>query len=187
MSEIIYIIHLRNTEWSNERYLSFTKEMNEQCISDYRVWDGIHDSNKIRAISRSHKQIVQYAKDALLPEICIMEDDCFFTGKGAFEYYLQNKPVEFDIWLGGLSNLLKRQDDYITDFRGLLLYTIHERFYDKFLSIPENVNIDAGLKGLGKYYLCPKIVCGERPGYSYHRKKNVDRTDLLKQYNVYGS
>lgn len=186
MSNIeVNIIHLRNTDWSQHRFDSFTKEMNEQGINNYKVWDGIHEANKIRAISCSHKQIVQYAKEKQLPEICIMEDDCFFTGRGAFEYYIQNKPIEFDIWLGGLSNLLKRKDDYITDFRGLLLYIVNERFYDKFLSVPENVNIDAGLKGLGKYYLCPKVVCGERPGFSYHRKKNVDRTRLLNQFDVY--
>jgi hypothetical protein len=181
----IHIIHLRGTEYSQERFDSFTKEMNEQGISDYRVWDGIHDSNKIRAISRAHKQVVAYAKESGLSEICIMEDDCIFLGKRAFEYYIENKPIDYDIWLGGISNKLKFHLDYIIDFRGLTLYTISEQFYDAFLSVPEIVDIDAGLKGLGKYFLCPKIVCSQRAGYSYHKKRHKDYSRLLKQYDTF--
>lgn len=183
----IHIIHLRGTDYSQERFNSFTKEMNEQGIENYKVWDGIHDANKVRAISRAHKQIVHYAKENNLPEICIAEDDVIFTGKGAFDYYIQNKPTEFDLWLGGCSNVLKKEDDYITNFRGLTLYTVHESFYDKFLSVPETINIDAGLKGLGKYYLSPKVVCSQKSGYSYHKKRHTDYSHLLKQYDVYGS
>lgn len=185
MKEIINIIHLKNTDYSADRFHSFVKEMHEQGIENYKVWDGVHDANRVRAISRAHKQIVQYAKENQLPEICIMEDDCVFLGKGAFEYYLQNKPDSYDLWLGGISNRLKVQDDHITDFRGMTLYTVHERFYDTFLSVPETVNIDAGLKGLGKYFLCPKIVCSQRAGYSYHKKRHKDYSHLLKQYDIY--
>jgi len=187
MKEIIHIIHLRNTDYSNERFNSFTKEMHEQGIEHYKVWDGIHDANRVRGISRAHKQIVQYAKDNGLPEICIAEDDLCFLANGAFDYYLHNKPTEFSIYMGGLSNILKREEDYITDFRGMTLYTVHESFYNRFLSIPETVNIDAGLKGLGKYYLCSKVVCSQRAGFSYHKKRHKDYSHLLKQYNVYGA
>lgn len=181
----IHIIHLRGTDYSQERFSSSTKEMNEQGITDYKVWDGIHDPNKVRAISQAHKQIVSYAKENRFPEICIMEDDCVFLGHGAFDYYLQNKPTDFSIYIGGLSNVLKKEEDYVTDFRGLTLYTINEKFYDKFLSVPETVNIDAALKGLGKYYLCPKIVCSQKSGYSYHKKRHTDYAHLLKQYDIY--
>jgi len=185
--DYVHIIHLRNTDYSSDRFGSFTKEMNEQGIKNYKVWDGIHDSNKVRAISMAHKQIVQYAKENGLPEVCIMEDDCVFLSNGAFEYFLQNKPNDYSLYLGGISNLLGREDDYITNFRGMTLYFIHESFYDKFLSVPETVNIDAGLKGLGKYYLCPKVVCSQKAGYSYHKKRHKDYSHLLKQYDVYGA
>lgn len=182
---VINIIHLKGTDYSSDRLHSFIKEMNEQGIEDYKVWDGIHDSNRIRAISRAHKQVVSYAKENNLPEICIMEDDCIFLGKGAFEYYLRNKPIHYDLWLGGISNRLKTQEDYITDFRGLTLYTINKRFYDTFLSVPENVNIDAAMKGLGEYYLCPKVICTQKAGYSYHKKRHADYSYLLKQYDTF--
>jgi len=181
----IHIIHLRNTEWSQERFDSFNRETNEQGISDCMVWDGVHDSNRIRGISRAHKQIIQYAKEKGFPEICIMEDDCIFTANGAYDFYIKNKPHDFSIYLGGVSNILKREENYITDFRGMTLYTVHESFYDRFLSVPETVNIDAGLKGLGKYYLCPKIVCSQKAGYSYHKKRHKDYSHLLKQYDTF--
>jgi hypothetical protein len=182
---LIHIIHLRPTDYSADRFHSFVREMHVQGVEDYKVWDGIHDSNKIRAISLAHKQIVQYAKEKGLPEICIAEDDITFMCCGAFDYYLQNKPTRFSIYMGGISNLLKKEDDYITDFRGMTLYTVHESFYDKFLAVPETVNIDAGLKGLGKYYLCNKVVCSQKAGFSYHKKRYKDYSHLLKQYNVY--
>ena len=185
MKEIIHIIHLKGTDYSADRFHSFIKEMHEQGVTEYKVWDGIHDANRVRGISRAHKQIVQYAKEARLPEICIMEDDCIFICKGAFEYYVQNKPPEFSIYMGGCSNVLKREEDYITDFRGLTLYIINQHFYDAFLSVSETVNIDAGLKGLGKYYLCDKVVCSQRAGYSYHKKRHTDYSHLLKQYDLY--
>lgn len=185
MHPSVHIIHLKGTDYSVDRFHSFTKEMNEQGIANYRIWDGIHDSNKVRAISRAHKQIVKYAKEKGLPEICIMEDDCIFLGMGAFEYYIKNKPACYDLWLGGISNKLKTHLDYIIDFRGLTLYTIHERFYDAFLAVPETVNIDAGLKGLGKYFLCPKVVCSQKAGYSYHKKRYKDYSHLLKQYDTF--
>lgn len=181
----IHILHLRGTEHSQERFDSFTKEMNEQGITDYRVWDGVHDPNRVRAISRAHKRIVQYALENGFPEICIAEDDLCFLAKGAFKYYLQSKPTEFSIYMGGLSNILKKEEDYITNFRGMTLYTVHERFYEKFLSVPETINIDAGLKGLGKYYLSPKVVCTQRAGFSYHKKRYKDYSHLLKQYDTF--
>jgi hypothetical protein len=182
---MINVIHLQNTDYSKDRYNSFTKEFNEQGITDYKIWDGIHHPNKITAISRAHKQIVSDAKERGLPEVCIAEDDVYFLGKGAFDYFIQNKPNEYDIYMAGISNLLKRENDYITDFRGMTLYIVNKIFYDTFLSVPENVNIDGAMKGLGKYYLCNKVVCSQRAGYSYHRKKHTDYSYLLKQYDVY--
>lgn len=182
---MINIIHLKGTEWSGARFNSFTKEMNEQGIVDYKVWDGIHNANRVRAINLAHKQIVLYAKENQLPEIRIAEDDITFMCCGAFEYYLQNKPLDFSVYMGGVSNVLKREGDWITDFRGMTLYTVHESFYDKFLSVPETVNIDAGLKGLGKYYLSPKVVCSQKSGYSYHKKRHTDYSHLLKQYDTF--
>jgi hypothetical protein len=181
----VNIIHLKNTEWSSDRYSSFIKELNEQEITDYKIWDGFHGTNRVININRAHKQIVSYAKGNGLPEICIMEDDCIFLAPGAFEYFVQHKPIEYDLWLGGISNLLKKHDGYITDFRGFTLYFVHSNFYDRYLSVPDNVNIDAAMKGLGKYYLCDKIICSQCAGYSYHKKRHKDYSNLLKQFDVY--
>lgn len=185
MDALVHIIHLKGTDYSADRFHSFVKEMNEQGIENYKVWDGIHDSNRIRGISRAHKQIVAYAKENGLTEICIMEDDCIFTAKGAYDFYIENKPSNFSIYLGGVSNILKCEENYITDFRGMTLYTVHRSFYNRFLSVPENINIDAGLKNLGVYRLCSKVVCSQRSGYSYHKKRHTDYSYLLKQYDTY--
>jgi hypothetical protein len=180
------ILHLRGTEYSEGRYNSFMKELAEQNITDFKIWDGIYDgANRRRGINKAHKQIVADAKRNGLSEVCICEDDIVFLGKGAFDYFIQNKPAEYDLYLGGLSNLVRRKDDYITDFRGFTLYIVHESFYDRYLSTKDDVDIDGAMKDLGKYYLCQKVVCTQKAGWSYHRKKVVDYSRLLNQYDLY--
>lgn len=186
MRPTLNILHLRNTEFSEGRYNSFMKELAEQGITDYKIWDGIYDgANRRRGINLAHKSIVRWAKENNLPEICIAEDDICFLAPGAFNYYIENKPTTYHLYLGGISNLLKRQEDYITDFRGFTLYFVHSTFYDKYLSTKDDVDIDGAMKDLGKYYLCKKVVCSQHAGWSYHKKRVVDYTRLLKQYEIY--
>lgn len=180
------ILHLRGTEYSEGRYNSFMKELAEQEITDYKIWDGIYDgANRRRGINLSHKKIVRDAKERGLPEVCICEDDIVFLSKGAFDFFIQNKPVEYSLYLGGISNILKREKDYITDFRGFTLYFVHASFYDQYLSTPDDIDIDSAMKGRGRFYLCDRVVCSQKPGWSYHRRKNVDYSRLLRQYNTY--
>jgi hypothetical protein len=182
---LISIIHLKETQWSAARHLSFSNELAEQNINDYIVWDGIRDVNTIRAISRSHKQIVHYAKDHKLKEVCIMEDDTIFLGNGAFDYFISHKPRSFDLYLATASNVLRREGGMIKDFRGLLLYIIHENFYDTFLSVDEHVHIDVAMKDKGDYYICPKVVAAEKSGWSYNKKRVVNRRHLINQFEKY--
>jgi hypothetical protein len=150
------------------------------------IWPGFTDRNVATAISQSHKQIVRWAMGNHRKEICIMEDDAEFLGAGAFDFFLQNKPASYDIYLGTASNIIKKDGEVVKWFTGMMLYMVHERFYHKFLGVPENVHIDSALRGLGDYYLCPKIVAREKPGYSYNRKQVLDRTYLANQFEKYG-
>ena len=172
---IVNIIHLSNRA---DREASFNKELEEQNIFNCRIWEGIIDTTMpCRGISKAHKQIVKYAKDNSLPEILIAEDDLKFTSKGSFEFFLKNKPKDFDIYLAGIYFGELNRDNIVRDFSGLTCYIINHKFFDTFLSVPENDNIDRCLKNKGKFIVCNPFAVIQYNGFS----------DNVKQYCNYDS
>src|ERR1035437_4748267 len=134
------IIHLPTRV---DRWNLLQKELQEQNITDIKIWNGIIDSTLIlRGISQAHKQIVKDAKEKNLSEVLIGEDDLHFTSKGAFKFFLDNKPKDFDIYLGSVLHGRLKADNTVVDFSGTTLYMVRKRFYDAFLSVPENIHID---------------------------------------------
>lgn len=92
------IIHNKDR---HDRRDTLLAELKYQGIEEFRVWDAIYDRRGAHiGINKAHKQIVEYAKQEGLPEVLIFEDDIRFCGKGAFDYYIANKPKDFDIYLG---------------------------------------------------------------------------------------
>src|SRR5262245_60079986 len=106
-SECIYfalmkvnIIHLPHR---TDRMESLLAQLSCQGITDYTIWNGIIDNNlAAKGISQAHKQIVRHAKENRLPEVLIAEDDLKFTAKGAFRFFLENKPQDFDLYLSSI-------------------------------------------------------------------------------------
>ena len=116
---VLNIIHLPHR---TDRLKLLNQELIEQNILDYKIWDGIIDKSiPQKGISQAHKQIVKYAQEEKLSEILIAEDDLYFTAKGAFDYFLKNKPSDFDIYLGGIHEGKVKQDNTVADFSGTTL------------------------------------------------------------------
>lgn len=101
-SEIILnIIHLPHRI---DRWTILMEELRSQSISNYRIWDGIIDGGlSCRGISKAHKQIVAFAKLNHMQYVLIGEDDLHFTAPGAFNFYCDNIPQDFDLFLGGIT------------------------------------------------------------------------------------
>ena len=113
-------------------------EFIEQGITDYKFWDAVcKKESVVESINASHKQIIRYAKENNIPEICVAEQDLTFTDKGAWDYFLKNKPKEFDIYLGA-TYILPVSNKKICGFH---LYIISEKYYDSFLSVPDDAHI----------------------------------------------
>ena len=173
----INIIHLSNRI---DREKSFCKELYEQNISDYKIWEGISDAKiPYRGISKAHKQIVKHAQDNSLQEILIAEDDLKFTSTGSFEFFLKNKPKDFDIYLGGIYFGDLNIDNTVSDFSGLTFYIINQRFFETFLSIGEDDNIDRGLKNKGKFVVCNPFVVIQCNGFSDNMKRYCNYDSYL--------
>lgn len=170
-----------------DRYDLLKKEVVTQGL-DIRLWDAIKDPVMgFRGISQAHKQIVRWAMAAQLPEVLIMEDDCYFFAPGAFDYYLSKKPEDYDLYLGGVMSGLQ-PDGTAPDFRGLTLYFCHSRFYKTFLSLKEENHLDSELStnGRGKYVVCDPMVCSQQAGYSDNKKKWDSYDRYLEGQRLFG-
>lgn len=146
-------------------------------------WDATVLNNTIQAISLSHKKVVRFAQENNLPEIAIAEDDCLFTSINSYKYFIEHKPEDFDIYLGGFYGGTIFPDNTLYSFSGLHLYLIKRKFYQTFLSIPPFRNIDKGMAGMGKFVVCSPLVAKQRNGYSFHRKKEVNDDSYLEGRN----
>lgn len=159
----LYIISLK--ERSDRREL-LIPQLIEQNIP-YEFVDGIKGNVSFRAVSQAHKKIIRLAKLRGDEMVFIAEDDVDFVHQG-WQHFIDNIPDDFDIYFGGVSNGYASSDGYVHDFRGLWLYCVHSRFYDRFLSVGEMQHLDTGLSELKdtKYVLVDQFVAIHADGKS---------------------
>lgn len=167
----------------SERWEPLMQELFRQGIMDYKIWPPVEDTNNvIRSINLSHKQIVRDAKDRGLPEVAIWEDDCQIPHSEGWRHFLENKPADFDIYLGGTYGLNRPITNPITGINGFHCYIMRSSFYDRFLSIPDKVHCDTALDGMGRFYVHYPFIAIQRPGWSAtsqeeHSNKNTELMD----------
>lgn len=169
-------INILHTSNRMDRYESFTYQLKEQNITDYKIWEGIVDRQmSFRGICLSHKMMVLDAKARGEKELLVMENDCKFFDIGAFQYFMDNKPEDFDMYLGNIFDGHIKEDNTVHTFSGLTLYIIHERFFDKFLSVKNESNIDREIGGMGKFVVCNPMVCTQIGGLSCNTKMIAEK------------
>jgi hypothetical protein len=167
-----------------DRQLPLLEELIRQK-APYIFWDIVEDKNSVVAsINKSHKRIVQFAKDNNLPEILIGEDDLMFPANDGYQYFLRNKPEDYDLYLAA-TYTLPITNNIVCGFH---LYFIHSRFYDTFLATPDDVHIDSHMTELnGKYVFCYPMAALQRPGRSANNPgEKVNYNNQLKAEDVYG-
>lgn len=178
-NDTLNIIHLPNNELyphRKEREDSFLKQIKEQNIKDYNIWEGVFNpDNTIQAVSQAHKQIVRAAKEQNRPRVIIAEDDFSFTNKGAWQYFLNSIPEKYDVFLSHIYHGKYELDTgkLKGPFASLTLYSVHNRFYDKFLSMPEDKHLDLVMNIAWRYdiFVCLPMVCRQINGYSENNKE----------------
>lgn len=170
----------------HERFKRLTEQITEQNVQSFKFFPAIHDPHSTRkGINLAHKQCVQWAKDNQFKEVCIWEDDVKFTHPTAFQYFLDKKPIEYDIYLSGiyLGDILP--DSTVKSFSGLHCYIVQNKFYDTFLSLPDDEHIDRALSGLGKFVVCYPFAAIQFNGFSYNTKTDMDYDYLLEGKEFY--
>ncbi len=162
-----------------ERYHPLMDGLEEQGITDFELHPCTVLPDVVASINASHKAIVRMAKEQGLKEVCIAEDDLMWTAKDSWQYFLSNKPAEFDLYLA-CSYL---PNELICGFH---LYIISERFYDKFLAAPDNEHIDVCINDIkGDYHICRPFPALQRKGYSSNNRVDCDYNVVLKETDIY--
>lgn len=206
MIPVLNIIHLPQDQFpvgplrteSMSRELNFKSQAYEHKFT-YGVWDGIIVKGLPHTgISKSHKQIIQHAKDNGLNLCFIAEDDFKLTSPGSWRYFIDNIPDDFDIYLAGVSAGSVEEGNTVGgNWSGLFLYVVHHRFYDMFLSVPEEFNIDRWLSGMGLeaiekklgrkpvYKICYPMAAITRDGVSYKSGGHVNHQKWFNGYEQY--
>ena len=108
-----------------------------------------------------------------------------FTAPGAFRYYLQNKPQDFDLYLGGITFGQIMPDNSVSDFSGFHLYTINQKFYETFLSQDGVTDIDRSLNGKAMFIVCNPMIAIQRNGYGDNRRQQMNYSIYFKDHSLY--
>ncbi len=181
------VIQIINLPHRKERKEAVLKEMALEN-APYMFWDGIMMPMPKQGVSKAHKQIVRHAKEKNLPYVIIAEDDMKWTGTGAWKYFLDNIPKEdWDLYLSSYYSGQADSNNMIKNFCGLTLYAVHSRYFDTFLSVPENRHLDTALSMAGgKFYVSPLFCTTQAPGYSDQRGRFVDDSRRIKGKQLFG-
>ena len=157
------------------------KEIESQTIPiDFEFWDAVYLPSVKAGINSAHKQIVEYARLAGWDEVCIAEDDLQFSSEKSWEYFLANKPTDFDIYLSMVYLGEPDENNIVKEYTGMTLYVVSSRFYDKFLSVDPNEHIDRALGGLGVYKVCRPFIAKQYNGWSSNTGKTENYDELLR-------
>lgn len=166
------------------------KECDAQGMGPYKVWHPVEAKTVVESINLSFKQIIQYAKEEGFKEVCIAEDDLMFPCVGAWDYFIKNKPDDYDVYVAG-NYLLNEPENYtaphykLNEYVGNQLIIVHEKYYDRFLSVPDLAHIDTAQKGFGDFYACWPIAALQRPGFSANAGADVNYNTNLKPEWIY--
>lgn len=149
----------------------FKEELKRQRIEDYEIFPAIVLSHSVvESISASFKSIISKAKEEGLEEVCIMEDDIEFPNENGWKYFLENKPKEFDIYVGG-NYLLDIRTEYkngavkVNNYVGNQMIIVHSRYFDKWLATDSKKHCDGEAhKGNANIYTCFPFVALQKSG-----------------------
>ncbi len=166
-------LHILWDDRRQEKYPLLMGELIQQGITDYELVPAIIDPKKnvIESINAGHKSIIRRAKENKLPFVVVGEDDLMFTAPNSWQYFINNIPETYDLYLAS-TYLLPVTLNLLTGFH---LFICHEKFYDRFLSASDTEHIDNAVCDLkGDYKICYPFACLQRPSWSSNSKSEVN-------------
>ncbi len=180
-------LHIIHDKSNIHRHTRLMDELNNQGIDNYYLWDAIHDGRGSKqGINKAHKQIVSWAAENGLPYVTVAEDDLQFFDKGAYQYFLDNEPKDYDLWLGGIFLGQLDENNETERFTGLTLYRVNYTYFEYFLEAEENEHLDIALcaKG-GKFVVCNPFSTRQHNGYSTNEKRYMNYDFMFENRKMY--
>lgn len=176
-----------------ERVLSIVKQSKEQGAA-VRFWEGEICRDKFIdgrvGILRSFKKIVRWAKENNLERVTIGEDDLLFSAPGAWQYYLDNIPEDYDTFLGSVYSGQIENGRILNGYSGHTLLTVHSRFFDLFLALKEHDHCDRQLGNFcfeRKFIVCQPFVVFQIPeSFSDNHNRMASHEEYLKEMKFFG-
>lgn len=193
---MIDIVNVINLPKRTDRMSKFEIQASEQNMP-FKRWDGIIDLACVfRGISAAHRRIIMYAKTKGLSKCFVAEDDCIFTGFGAWDYFISQMPKEADMYFASFyegkvdgNNRLIKGNSHDELLSGMTLYVVYERFYDVFLNINPMDHIDKSLGLLAdkyEFYVCNPFVAIQSNGWSDNKKKECNYDKYMIGRKLFG-
>lgn len=191
MNTHLHILHLfsdtdndKVNAVSDIRLKLLLEELSKSGISEYTILRGVYEpSNTKKAIHEGHRQIVLEAKKNVLENCIVAEDDLVFTSPNSYRYFLSQIPKSYDLFCGLFYAGSMEGNRIMNGASGIMtLYSIHNRFYDFFLSLDTNTHIDRELGQTAykhEYYVCQPMVVTQRGGWSFNRREVQYYDDYL--------
>jgi hypothetical protein len=174
--------------YREERALSICEQSKHYGFA-VKFWEGVYEKKGFVGVNRAFKKIVRDAKERSLPYVIIGEDDMLFSADGAWGYYLQNKPEDYDMYLGGIYSGTVKEGRIIAGYSGHTLVTVHSRFYDVFLSVTDLDHLDRRLGALAhqyKYFVCSPYVVTQLQGFSDNHRRETRHKAYLDKMELFG-
>jgi hypothetical protein len=170
--------------YDDRRFERFEPLVNELFIQniDYQIWKPVEAKTTVESINKSHKAIVRWAKEMRLPMVAIGEDDLCFPAKDGWRYFLNLMPDSFDLYLActytpPITNRI---------ICGFHCYVVHERFYDRYLGVPDDCHIDTEISNRGgDFKFCYPFAALQRPGFSANNMAVTNYNGILKPEDIY--
>lgn len=178
------MINVINLERRDKRRISLMNHLDEMgCL--YKFWRAYEHPNQMpfECVAESHKMIVRDAKQRGLDSVLIAEDDLRFSSKKSLDYFMSNVPDKYDLFFGMIYTGTIQDRRITHGFSGLQFYSIHQRFYDTFLSAPPKKHLDVWL-GMhcheNLYYVSDPFICGAASGFSdnFNRQWTFEESKL---------
>lgn len=166
----------------------FENALSEQNIDDYEIFQAqIIQYNSIpENISESFKSVIRQAKERGDKEIVIFEDDILFTSPNGWKYFLDNKPDDYDVYVGG-SYFIQNGVDYkpplvkIKSWIGNQMIMISQKYFDIWLKSDSTKHCDGVHEGKGDFYVCFPFVGLQRSGWSSNSQAIVNYNPIIPE------
>lgn len=179
------IIHVIYDERRMEKWEPLMNEFEKHRIKNFVIWRPEERKTVVESINATHKAIVRYAKESGLDEVIIAEDDLMLLGEDGWQYFLNNKPDRFDVYISG-TYLIDAPENWkpplikVKEWVGNHLIVVHSKYFDRFLSVPDHYHIDMAQSGLGDFFVCYPMAALQRPGFSANSMTQVNYNAQLK-------